>query len=295
MKRILITGPLGQDGRYLGELLSEEPETDLYGFTSYDRNLAGFVEQVRPHECYHLAAYHKSSQAGTDRDAASSEKKYLQTNVHMTHDLLSALREYAPQCRVFLAGSCHQFGPVTTGVQDEKTPMRPTSMYGITKLTMMQMGAYFRERGMHVSTGILFNHESPRRGADFITSRLAYSAARGEKIEVGDLDAMVDWGFAGDYVRAMVTMVKEDVPKDYVISSGERHTVREFAALAFDRAGFDYRDYVTEEPRMHKPVSVGYFGFAQKIRDLGWAPQTSFSELVRMMVDFHLGRKNGNS
>ena len=181
-------------------------------------------------------------------------------------------------------------------MQDERTPMRPTSMYGITKVTMMQMGAYFRERGMHVCTGILFNHESPRRGLDFITSRLARAAALGEKIEVGNLDTWVDWGFAGDYVQAMVQMVRADVPRDFVISSGERHTVREFAALAFERVDREYRNFVTEEPTMHKPVSRGYFGMAGRLRaTLGWQPQTRFYDLVGMMVDSHrLGEKNGN-
>lgn len=297
MKRVLITGALGQDGTYLAESFLGE-SVEVYGYVRTTQiSLRETIEQVRPHECYHLAAFHKSSQAGTDRDAPASEKRYL-ADLDSTHELLAAIREYAPLCRVFLAGSCHQFGqqydkhgtPIMPPL-DEMTPMRPQSMYGITKLAMMQMGNYFvGAHNIFVSTGILFNHESPRRGPSFITTRLARAAALGEKIEVGNLDAKVDWGFAGDYVKAMRLMLSDEVdPSIYVISSGELHTVREFAEIAYAHVERDYREFVTEEPMMHRPVSSGYFGDAGCIRALGWEPKTSFVELVKMMVDSAYG------
>lgn len=290
MKKILITGGHGQDGHYLRKFLLElDPTAKVFPIGSQDKNIATDIWQIKPDECYHLAAFHRSSQAGTDRDAVSSEKRYL-ADLNFTHDLLSALREYSPACKVFLAGSCHQFGPVVNDYAlREETPMRPNTMYGITKLAMMQMGQYFLGQGLFCVTGILFNHESPRRGPSFVTSRLARAAARGERVEVGDLDARVDWGFAGDYVKAMVAMVRSEVPNSYVISSGELHKVRDFAKIAFQHRDLDYRNFVTEEPTMHKPVTRGYFGDNSAIRrQLGWAPTTSFRDLVRMMVDSHL-------
>ncbi len=304
MKHILITGADGQDGRYMRELIDQtEPDAVVSFFTrSSWLTIYEMVRRAKFDECYHFAAFHRSSQAGTDRDAAESEKKYL-ADLNLTHDLLSALREHAPHCKVFLAGSCHQFGQQYdehgTAIMpplNERTPMRPDTMYGITKLAMMQMGNYFcGHHNLFVSTGILFNHESPLRGPSFITSRLARAAARGEKIEVGDLNAMVDWGFAGDYVKAMRLILEQEDPNIFVISSGELHTVREFAEEAYAHAGRNYKDFVSEAPMMHRPVSRGYFGDPSDIIRRGWTPTTEFSDLIKMMVDSHFGRTNGNS
>jgi GDPmannose 4,6-dehydratase len=200
---------------------------------------------------------------------------------------------------VFLAGSCHQFGDAP-GPQSEATPFSPTNLYGITKTAATHLGRYYRERhGMHVSTGILFNHESPRRRLDFITAQIAKGAVeclRGNQKElvVGDLNAKVDWGFAGDYARAMRMMVAADKPDDYVISSGELHTVGEFVTEAFDYARLKldgpYHNFVREDPSTYRPVSkTTYFGDNAKIRNrLDWNPQVGFKQLVHMMVDHYL-------
>jgi len=311
----LITGICGQDGTYLAEHLRDTgrrvvgidraaPSQRLAQFADVrtidhrdEAALTALVREVEPVECYHLAAYHRSSQTPTDGPTlAEEERLYLQTNVLATHALLSALRTHQPRCRIFLAGSCHMFGEPTVRPQDETTPFAPNSLYGITKVAVTSLARVLRERdGLFCCTGILFNHESPLRGPSFVTSRIARAAAhvaRGgsERCVLGDLDAEVDWGFAGDYVRAMRLMLEAPAPRDYVISSGEMHRVRDFVELAFARVGRDWRPYVQQDSAAHRPVSRAvYQGSSARIHaELGWSPTTTFRELVEMMVDHHL-------
>lgn len=306
-RRALITGISGQDGSYLAEHLDIDDiavcgvsRAGPYAspFASVLRldltkpdDLDDLIKQFQPDECYHLAAYHRSSQARTDLTESVEERLYLYTNLVATQRILSALREYAPKCRVFLAGSCHMFGNTADTRQNELTPMNPTSLYGITKVASMQLGRLYRERyGLFCATGILFNHESPLRGRSFITTQLAQGAAKRASVSVGDLGAKVDWGFAGDYVRAMRLMLDAETADDYVISSGELHTVKDFAELAYARNGLDWQDYVTEESHVYRPVAASeYFGDSSKIKAaLGWKPEMQFEDLVAMMVDHHL-------
>jgi GDPmannose 4,6-dehydratase len=303
VKRALITGASGQDGHYLAALLLARG-TEVIGVSRASgcditdgAALDALVEKVRPDECYHLAAHHRSSSAApeNDRDALAAEPRYLDVNLTATQGLLAALARHSPRCRVFLAGSCHMFGQAAETPQNERTPFLPNSLYGITKVAALHLGRMYRQRhGLFCATGILYNHESPRRGPEFVTTRLARGAvevARGRapSVVVGGLEAQVDWGFAGDYVEAMWRMLQAPRADDYVIATGTLHSVREFAALAFARVGLDWRAHVHEAPDAHRPVAAAiYCGDITKIRaELGWSPTTSFAELVHRMVDHY--------
>jgi GDPmannose 4,6-dehydratase len=247
-----------------------------------------------PDEIYHLAGYHRSSAAEVSVTEAEEERLYFRNNIEATRELLRAAHELVPRTRVFLAGSCHVFGHAEESPQSERTPLRPNSLYGISKATSLWLGRYYRETlGLFCATGILYNHESPRRGPTFVTARIARAAARiarGEERElvVGNLEAQVDWGFAGDYVEAMVRMLEAPAAGDFVIASGELHRVRDFVEIAFDYVGLDWREHVRQSAGVHQPVAAAvYHGDITAIRRLGWAPRMSFEELVRGMVDAH--------
>lgn len=312
-RRVLVTGAAGQDGTYVARLcaargdlvvgLSRRSSVDAAFSATHavdindEARLAGIVREVAPDECYHFAAYHRSSQTIDGRDA-DEERTYLQTNVTATMTLLALLREHAPRCRVLLAGSCHVFGDVDARPQSETTPMRPNSMYGITKAATLQLGRLYREKhGVYCCSAILFNHESPLRGDQFITKRLARAAAdvaRGQAlpIAIGNPAAEVDWGFAGDYAEAMARMLGAAEPRDFVVASGAIRRVRDFAQAAFAHVGLDWQKYVRVDPTVHRPVSATtYEGDISRITAaLGWRPRTSFEDLVHMMVDAELAR-----
>jgi GDPmannose 4,6-dehydratase len=311
-RRALITGAAGQDGTYLaGFLLSKEyevfgidapgraPRSALTRFTEFDiRNadrLAEYIKDLRPDECYHLAAFHRSSSARTDGQAAEDEIASIQTNLLSVQTVLSTLHAIQPDCRVFLAGSCHVFGDAVEIPQTEQTPFAPANIYGITKSAAAHLGRLYRGKGMYACTGILYNHESPLRSPDFVTAKIAKAAAdirreSANELTIGNLDAQVDWGFAGDYVRAMHAMLQAEKPEDFIIASGELHCIRDFIEIAFKRAGLDWTPYVRKDAGVHEPVSRSvYRGDISAIRNrLGWEPKTSFTELVNMMVDHYL-------
>jgi GDPmannose 4,6-dehydratase len=317
-KRILITGAAGQDGSYLVEhvvgrgdevvgivrhettALASPGVTILQLDVSSTGAVRDLIRDLRPDECYHLAAYHRSSQAAGMPDSpdelTAEEVSYLQVNLLSTHALLANLRQFAPSCRVFLAGSSHLFGDVTESPQNEQTPMAPNSLYGITKHASLQLGRLYRQQhGMFVVTGILYNHESPRRRSGFVTTQVARAAVevlrhQRSQLILGDLDAQVDWGFAGDYVRAMALMLRAPSPEEMIIASGKLHTVRDLARLAFAHVGLEWSDYVQQRPGVHRRVSRAvYHGDITKIvTQLGWQPETTFEELVCAMVDHYL-------
>jgi GDPmannose 4,6-dehydratase len=308
-KRALITGVAGQDGTYLAALLRSKgyevigmdvpgsvPRTELSRYIACDVSdtirLAECLRELRPDECYHLAAFHRSSSVRENESVEDQDRMSLETNLLSAQTILRTLSDVRPDCRVFFAGSCHMFGDANDVPQSERTPFSPTNTYGITKAAAAQLGRIYRTKGMYVCTGILYNHESPLRGSHFVTSKIvraAVDAARGktDRLVVGNLDARVDWGFAGDYVRAMHLMLQAEKPEDFVIASGTLHRVRDFVEIAFARVGLDWRDYVTEDANAYRPVSRSVFhGDPTAIRDrLGWKPETSFKELVEMMVD----------
>jgi GDPmannose 4,6-dehydratase len=250
-------------------------------------SLHGVIEQVHPDECYHLAAQSFVSYSFDD------EFSTLNTNINGTHFLLAALKSRAPQCRFYFAGSSEMFGMAEEAPQTERTRFHPRSSYGISKVAGFHLTRNYREAyGMHASNGILFNHESPRRGFEFVTRKITSGVAqilagRSTELRLGNLDALRDWGHAREYVEAMWLMLQRPEPDDYVVATGECHSVREFAELAFRHAGLDYREYVRADPVLFRPAEVNLLqGDASKAKAaLGWRHRIGFEELVREMVD----------
>jgi GDPmannose 4,6-dehydratase len=314
-KKALITGISGQDGSYLAELLLskgyevhglvlrselEDPGRTLSRIggildqlTLHAASIESFpsmfrvVERVQPDECYHLAAQSFVSYSFDEEFAI------FNANVNGTHYILSVLKESAPHCRFYFAASSELFGRVKTAPQNEQTPFHPRSAYGITKATGFYLTTNYRENyGMFACNGILYNHESPRRGYEFVTRKITQGAAqiklgKMKELRLGNLDAVRDWGFAGDYVEAMWLMLQQDQPEDYVIATGETHSVRELCDVAFARAGLDYREYVKVDERFFRPAeAIPLVGDATKAqRELGWKRHVSFTQLIQMMVD----------
>jgi GDPmannose 4,6-dehydratase len=249
-------------------------------------------QAVKPDECYHLAA--QSFVAYSFEDEFST----LNVNINGTHHVLAALRDCAPGCRFYFAASSEMFGKVAEVPQNESTRFHPRSAYGISKVAGFDLTRNYREAyGIKASSGILYNHESPRRGFEFVTRKITSQAARiklgmAKEVRLGNLDARRDWGHAREYVRAMWLMLKQDEPEDYVIATGEQHTVREFAELAFAHLGLDYRDHVVVDPQFQRPADVEtLLGDASKARKkLGWKYGVTFKELVREMVEADLAR-----
>lgn len=325
MKRALITGITGQDGSYLSELLLdkgyevhgivrrvalEDPAHRLWRINHLlDRvtlhaatmesyaSLFNVVEKVRPHECYHLAA--QSFVSYSFEDAFST----INTNINGTLYMLSAVKEKAPDCRFYFAATSEMFGHARQTPQNEDTPFYPRSPYGISKVAGFDLIRNFRDSyDLFGCSGILFNHESPRRGFEFVTRKITSTAARiklglERELRLGNLDAKRDWGFAGDYVEAMWRMLQQDDPDDYVIATNETHAVQEFVELTFDYLGLDWKDHVVIDKRFYRPAEVHLLkGDYSKGREkLGWRPHVKFEELVRMMVDADLKLVRGNA
>jgi GDPmannose 4,6-dehydratase len=314
-RKALITGITGQDGSYLAELLLqkgyevhglvrrvalEDPEHHLGRINSargriqlHAGSLESFpslfqvVRKVQPDECYHLAAQSFVSYSFDD------EFSTLNTNINGTHYVLAAIHAAAPQCRFYFAGSSEMFGKVEQTPQSETTRFHPRSAYGISKVAGFDLTRNYREAyKLHASSGILFNHESPRRGYEFVTRKItsglaAILAGKARELRLGNLDARRDWGYAPDYVEAMWTMLQQDSPDDYVVATGETHSVRDFCETAFSLAGLDYREYIKQDETLYRPAEVDILaGNSAKARQvLGWRPTTLFAELVRMMVE----------
>jgi GDPmannose 4,6-dehydratase len=319
----LITGITGQDGSYLAELLLEkgyevhgivrrvaieDPEHRLWRILHFrDRlhlhaasleslpSIYRVFQAVKPDECYHLAA--QSFVAYSFEDEFST----LNANINGTHYVLAALRDCAPDCRFYFAASSEMFGKTAQVPQNELTPFHPRSAYGISKVAGFHLTRNYREAyGIKAFSGILYNHESPRRGFEFVTRKITSHAARiklglAKEVRLGNLDARRDWGHAREYVRAMWLMLQQDEPEDYVIASGEQHSVREFAELAFARLGLDYRNHVVVDSQFLRPADVEtLLGDASKARqNLDWTYKGTFENLVEEMVDADLARLKG--
>jgi GDPmannose 4,6-dehydratase len=313
--RALISGITGQDGSYLAEWLLakgyevhgvvrrvaiEDPEhrlTRLDSIRAHIKLHAASLEsyasihqvvgKVMPDECYHLAAQSFVSYSFDD------EFSTLNANINGTHYLLAAAKNIVPRCRFYFAGSSEMFGKADEVPQTEHTRFHPRSTYGISKVAGFELTRNYREAyGMHASSGILFNHESPRRGFEFVTRKITSGVARiaagkSKELRLGNLDAKRDWGHAREYVQAMWLMLQQPEPDDYVIATGQTHTVREFAELAFAHAGLDYRDYVMPDADLFRPAEVNILqGDASKARQkLGWEHRIGFEALVREMVE----------
>jgi GDPmannose 4,6-dehydratase len=324
-KRALITGITGQDGSYLAELLLDKgyevhglvrrsstfgtqriehlyrdihevhrPLTLHHGDMADGNGLARLIREIRPTEVYNLAAQ-SHVRVSFDQPTYTADVTAVGTL-----RLLEAIRDLQDavgyQIRFYQASSSEMFGKVAETPQKETTPFYPRSPYGVAKVYSHWITVNYRESyGLHASCGILFNHESPRRGETFVTRKITRAATRiklglQDKLYLGNLDAQRDWGFAGDYVEAMWLMLQQDEPDDYVIATNETHSVREFCEKAFGRLGLDAREFIDIDPRYFRPAEVDLLlGDAGKAREkLGWTPRTSFDDLVAMMVDADL-------
>ena len=310
-KRALVTGITGQDGSYLAEfLLSQGYEvlgmvrrsstvnfdrirhyqdqvTIVQGDLLDQMSLLDILREYRPQEVYNLAA---QSFVPTSWKQPVLTGEFTALGVTR---VLEAIRIVDPEIRFYQASSSEMFGKVREVPQNENTPFYPRSPYGVAKVYGHWITVNYRESyNIFACSGILFNHESPRRGLEFVTHKVTYGAARiklglDHELRLGNLDARRDWGYAGDYVKAMWLMLQQDKPDDYVIATGETHSVRELCEIAFGYLDLDWRDYVVSDPKFFRPAEVDLLvGDASKARaKLGWEPTVSFEELIHMMVE----------
>ena len=318
MKKALITGISGQDGSYLAELLLSknyevhglvrrvalEDETHrLWRLRNFKdkitlhsgslesyASLVKIIEKIKPDEIYHLAAQSYVSYSFED------EFSTINTNVNGTHYVLSAVKEFSKKSKFYFAGSSEMFGKVEETPQNERTRFHPRSAYGISKVTGFELTRNYREAyGINACTGILFNHESPRRGFEFVTRKISHSVARikhglQKKISLGNIDSKRDWGHAKDYVEAMWLMLNQGNNKDFVIGTGEQHSVREFAEKAFNFVNLNYKDYVKIDQKLIRPAEVDTLlaDYSGAKKEFNWQPKISFENLVNEMVESDL-------
>jgi GDPmannose 4,6-dehydratase len=319
-KTALITGITGQDGSYLAEFLLEkgytvhgivrrvaieDPERRLWRIRHLQDKLSlhsaslesyasifKVIDKIRPDECYHLAAQSFVSYSFED------EFSTFGTNIDGTHYVLSALQELAPNCRFYFAASSEMFGNANTTPQNEKTPFYPRSTYGISKLAGFHLTRNYREAyKLFALSGILFNHESPRRGFEFIPRKVANTVAKiklglANELRIGNLKARRDWGYSGDYVKAMWLMLQQDEPDDYVIATGITHSVKELLEIAFNYADLVWTDYVVVDEKFYRPAEINELrGDSRKAMEkLGWKPTVFFKDLIEMMVESDIKR-----
>jgi GDPmannose 4,6-dehydratase len=309
--RALITGITGQDGSYLAELLLDKGY-EVHGMVrrssteTFDRiepirarlqlhqgdlldprSLVDVLRAARPDEIYNLAAMSFVA-ASWSQPTLTAEF----TGVGVAR-LLEAMREVCPAARFYQASSSEMFGKVREVPQRETTPFYPRSPYGVAKTYGHFITVNYRESyGLHASSGILFNHESPRRGLEFVTRKITWHAAairqgRADRLPLGNLDARRDWGYAGDYVEAMWRMLQRDDPTDFVVATGETHSVRECVEIAFDHVGLDPEEHVVVDDALKRPAEVDHLvgDWSRAREELGWAPRVGFEELIRLMVD----------
>ena len=318
IKKALITGITGQDGSYLSELLLSK-NYKVYGFVrrvaledethrlwrikhilknitlesasleSY-ASIVKIIQKIKPDEIYHLGA--QSYVAYSFQDEFST----LNTNINGTHFILSAIKDFSPKTKFYFAGSSEMFGKVQKKKQDEKTRFYPRSAYGISKVAGFELTRNYREAyNIFACTGILFNHESPRRGFEFVTRKISSSVAKiklGKQkyLNLGNILAKRDWGHAKDYVKAMWLMLQQKKPSDFVIGTGKMHSVKEFAKIAFSIANLDYKKYIKFDKSLLRPAEVDIlkanYGKAKKV--LKWKPTVTFNQLVKEMVKEYL-------
>jgi GDPmannose 4,6-dehydratase len=313
-RRALITGITGQDGSYLAEFLLDQgyevhgmvrrSSTEKFerieqirdrltlhqGDLLDQRSLVDALRAARPDEIYNLAAMSFVAASWVQPTLTAEFSGMGVTRI------LEAMREACPAARFYQASSSEMFGKVREVPQNESTPFYPRSPYGVAKAYGHFITVNYRESyGLHATSGLLFNHESPRRGLEFVTRKITWHAAAirnglASELRLGNLDAERDWGFAGDYVRAMWLMLQQDEPDDYVIATGIAHSVRDCLEVAFDHAGLEINHHVVVDPSLRRPAEVEHLvGDASKARRvLGWEPEVSFEELIRMMVDHDL-------
>ena len=324
-KSAFITGITGQDGSYLAEFLlkkgynvhgmvrrvAAEDENHRFWRLRHIRNkikihsgslesyasIINIITKIKPNEIYHLGAQSYIDYAFKD------EFSTINTNINGTHFLLSALKEFTPKTKFYFAASSEMFGKVRETPQTEKTPFYPRSVYGVSKVAGFDLTRNYREAyNLFCCSGILFNHESPRRGFEFVTRKITHSVARikfglQKDLKLGNMDAKRDWGHAKDYVEAMWLMLNQRQPEDYVISTGKHYSVRDFTKLAFDLVDLDYKKYVKVEKKLYRPSEVeSLLGDCKKAKKiLKWKPKYDFEKLVKdmMRADLEFVEKEG--
>jgi len=314
MEKAFITGINGQDGSYLAEFLLkkgykvyglvrrvafenlEEQFSRIehildkihlyYGDVTDYPTIWRLIEKIQPDEVYHLAA---QTQVGISFE---DDFGTLKINIDGAHNILSVIKEVSPKSKFYFAGSSEMFGKIKETPQNENTPFNPISPYAISKATGFYLTKMYQEAyGIFASNGILFNHESPRRGFEFVTRKITSTAAKiklglEEELHLGNIETKRDWGFAGDYVEAMWLMLQQKKPDDYVIGTGETHSVKEFLKLAFEYLELDWRKYVVIDKKLYRPAEVYELraDYSKAKKNLGWKPKIKFEELVKMMV-----------
>lgn len=307
MRSALIIGAGGQDGRLLATFLSErgyavrggvreEPVTSLpceYAVMDILRteSIADEVRSFKPNEIYYLAAFHHSTEGLVEVDTAESLQRSFEVHVTGLVNVLQTMTTHCPHARLFYAASSHVFGTCAADYKNESSPLRPNSAYAISKTAGLRCCQLFRQQQRtFAATGILFNHESSLRKASFVTQKIVQGALRARRdrafrLTLGDLDASVDWGYAPDYVDAMFRILQLPEPDDFVIASGELHSVREFAQIAFEEVGLDWRDHVEINAQLLRRASYPFRGDSAKLRAAtGWSPSVTFEELVTNLV-----------
>lgn len=298
MKTAVIAGAGGQDGFYLTQLLQRRN----YSITGLTRggdtdilnraDVFALMERVKPDECYYLAAFHHSSE---DKELQSNDSLLFERSyaVHVQGLLhfLDAIAHVSPKTKLFYAASSHVFGAPATQPQTEATPLEPAGVYGITKTMGLHCCRYFRrERGVFAAVGILYNHESPRRAPKFLSQKivrgvLAYQKDHSRRIVLGDLTATVDWGYAADYAEAMTRILELPTADEFIVATGQPHTVEDFLRAACECAGVNWRDCVETQPSILTKKSVLLVGDSNKLRSAtGWKPSISFAEMIRLLV-----------
>jgi len=318
LKKALITGITGQDGSYLAEFLLKK-NYKVYGFIrrvaledeahrlwrirhllkkidltsasleSY-ASIVKIIQKIKPDEVYHLAAQSYVSYSFQD------EFSTLNTNINGTHFILSAIKEFSPKSKFYFAASSEMFGKVVKTPQNELTAFYPRSSYGISKVAGFDLTRNYREAyNLFACSGILFNHESPRRGFEFVTRKISFAVAKiklglQKNLYLGNLNAKRDWGHAQDYIKAMWLMLQMKSPTDYVVGTGKTYSVKEFVKIAFNHVGLNYKNYVKKDKRLFRPAEVDLLkaDFSKAKKELKWKPETSFKELVTKMVDSDL-------
>ncbi len=318
MKKALITGITGQDGSYLAEFLLKknyqvhgfvrrvalEDETHRLWRIRHIKNklnlhsaslesyasIVKIIQKIKPNEIYHLAAQSYVSYSFED------EFSTLNTNINGTHYILSAIKEFSPKTKFYFAASSEMFGKVRNSPQNELTPFYPRSSYGISKVAGFDLTRNYREAyNIFACSGILFNHESPRRGFEFVTRKISFAVAKiklglQKKLFLGNISSKRDWGHANDYIKAMWLMLQNKSPKDYVVGTGETYSVKEFVKIAFEHVNLNYKDYLKIDKELFRPAEVDLLkaDFSKAKKELKWKPEISFKKLVTNMVDSDL-------
>ena len=324
IKKALITGITGQDGSYLAEFLLEK-KYKVYGFVrrvaledethrlwrirhiknklhldsasleSY-ASIVKIIQKIKPDEIYHLAAQSYVSYSFED------EFSTLNTNINGTHYILSAIKEFSPKTKFYFAASSEMFGKVRKTPQNELTPFYPRSSYGISKVAGFELTRNYREAyNIFACSGILFNHESPRRGFEFVTRKISFAVAKiklgiQKNLYLGNINSKRDWGHAKDYVKAMWLMLQKKVPCDYVIGTGKTYSVKEFIKIAFDHVSLKYNNYIKIDKKLFRPAEVDLLkaDYTKAKKELNWKPEIPFKKLVIDMVDSDIKFINDN-